>query len=91
MITRYHYRICIDSRRSLYELRYTNLRRLEHQARLTGPSQPQLCRGKRCYTTRQEAETVKTEQEIIDPELTLSIYQCLGCGTYHLTRLRIDK
>ncbi|MFZ1812717.1 MAG: hypothetical protein WAU02_04375 [Candidatus Saccharimonadales bacterium] len=62
----------------------------KHKVRLSGPSKPQLCGGKRSYGSRHEAETVKAEQEIIDPELTLSIYHCLDCHAWHLTRRRSD-
>lgn len=48
--------------------------------------QPRLCGGKRQYAHKHEAEQVKTEQEIINPELELSIYKCMTCGAWHLTR-----
>ena len=62
----------------------------KHKLRHTGPSKPQLCGGKRCYKTRTDADIVKTEQEIINPELTLNIYHCTMCGNYHLTRTTLQ-
>lgn len=59
---------------------------MKHKIRHAGPAKPQLCGGKRCYSTKQEAEQVKSEQEIINPELKLSVYKCITCGSYHLTR-----
>ncbi|TAH31892.1 hypothetical protein EYC58_04410 [Candidatus Saccharibacteria bacterium] len=59
---------------------------MKHKIRQTGPTTPRTCGGKRCYTTKQEAKHVKSEQEIINPELELSIYRCLTCSSYHLTR-----
>ena len=50
---------------------------------------PVLCQGKRCYTSKQEAEIVKSEQELLTRDLTLTIYRCqAGCGNWHLTRLQ---
>lgn len=58
----------------------------KHKIRYTGSNTPQSCGGKRCYRSRQETELVKTEQEIINPDLTLAIYHCVQCGQWHLTR-----
>lgn len=63
---------------------------MKHKIRHTGPAQPRTCGGKRCYGTKHEAELVKSEQEIINPELELSIYKCISCGSYHLTRRKND-
>ena len=47
---------------------------------------PKTCGGKRCYATRHDAEMVVEEKTIMQPELKLSVYRCLSCGEYHLTR-----
>jgi len=47
---------------------------------------PRTCGGKNCYSSKHEAETVKAEQEIMKPELELSVYHCHLCGQWHLTR-----
>ncbi|NCU40907.1 hypothetical protein EOL73_04085 [Candidatus Saccharibacteria bacterium] len=47
---------------------------------------PRTCGGKFCYRNRQEAEAVIKEKSILQPELELSIYRCLSCGSFHLTR-----
>ncbi|MFZ2494159.1 MAG: hypothetical protein WAW60_00085 [Candidatus Saccharimonadales bacterium] len=59
----------------------------KHKIRHAGPNKPQLCGGKHCYTTKRDAEMVIAEKEIIQPELQLTIYHCIQCGTYHLTRV----
>lgn len=58
----------------------------KHKVRHTGSVQPKLCGGKRCYSSRQEATIVKTEQEILTPGLALDVYHCVSCGSWHLTR-----
>ncbi|MBP7760417.1 hypothetical protein KA093_01330 [Candidatus Saccharibacteria bacterium] len=58
----------------------------KHKIRYTGPSKPRQCGGKNCYPTRHDAEMVRDEKAIIDPELQLDIYHCLDCATWHLTR-----
>lgn len=52
---------------------------------------PKLCGGKRCYTTRHDAEAVAEEKQIMQPELELSVYKCLSCGQFHLTRRRPER
>lgn len=47
---------------------------------------PKTCGGKHCYRTRHDAEMVVEEKKIMQPELELTVYRCLSCGTYHLTR-----
>lgn len=49
---------------------------------------PVLCGGKRRYASKQEAEQVAEEQELINfaEELELSVYRCISCGDWHLTR-----
>ena len=49
-------------------------------------SSPKTCGGKRCYATQHDAEMVVEEKAVIQPELELSVYRCLSCGEYHLTR-----
>lgn len=51
-------------------------------------SPPKMCGGKRCYRTHRDAEMVVEEKEILQPELELSIYHCLSCKQYHLTRVK---
>jgi len=51
---------------------------------------PKTCGGKYCYTTRQAAELVVEEKSITDPELELSIYHCVSCRQFHLTRVKTD-
>lgn len=47
----------------------------------------ETCSGKRCYSSKQQAETVKQEQELLQPGLELGIYRCQsGCSQWHLTR-----
>lgn len=58
----------------------------KHKIRHVGPSKPAMCASKRRYRTRAEAEVVKAEHEILTPDLELSIYRCLTCGDFHLTR-----
>lgn len=58
----------------------------KHKVRHAGSLTPKLCGGKRCYSTKKDAETVKHEQEILTPGLELSIYHCVTCGNWHLTR-----
>jgi len=65
---------------------YTKLMPQKHKIRHTGPNTPRLCGGKRSYATKSEAEIVKAEQEIITPDLSLSVYRCLQCTPWHLTR-----
>ena len=60
----------------------------KHKIRHAGSQTPQLCGGKRRYTSKQEAVLVKEEQEILTPGLELSIYRCIQCGSYHLTRAK---
>lgn len=64
---------------------------MKHKIRHTGPATPRLCGGKRCYPSKHEAELVKSEQEIITPGLELSIYRCISCGSYHLTRRKREN
>lgn len=59
---------------------------MKHKIRHAGSTTPRLCGGKRCYPSKHEAEIVKAEQEIINPDLTLSTYTCPECGQWHLTR-----
>lgn len=49
-------------------------------------SAPKKCGGKFCYATLQQAKLVVEEKNITNPEITLSIYRCLSCGEFHLTR-----
>lgn len=49
---------------------------------------PRLCGGKRCYSTKREAEQVKSEQELLTQDLELTIYRCIQCGQWHLTRTK---
>lgn len=58
----------------------------KHKIRHGGSQTPQLCGGKRCYISKQEAEIVKTEQELLTTDLTLDVYHCTACGKWHLTR-----
>ncbi|MDR1196815.1 MAG: hypothetical protein LBL08_00875 [Candidatus Nomurabacteria bacterium] len=53
------------------------------------PDHPK-CQNKNCYNSRQEAEKVKQEQELMDikQELKLKIYRCANCGKFHLTRAK---
>ena len=51
---------------------------------------PKLCGGKRCYSSKREAEHVREEQELLTHDLELSIYRCIQCGTWHLTRNKND-
>ncbi len=51
---------------------------------------PKLCGGKHCYATRHDAEQVVEEKSITDPELELSVYRCLTCRQFHLTRTKTD-
>lgn len=53
---------------------------------------PTLCSGKRRYATKQEAERVAEEQEILNfaDDLELSVYRCISCGGWHLTRNKKD-
>ena len=48
---------------------------------------PKSC-GKNRYKSKQEAETVGREQEIIfaSENLQLKVYLCSSCGGWHLTR-----
>ncbi|MGB3023777.1 MAG: hypothetical protein WBB39_03125 [Candidatus Saccharimonadales bacterium] len=62
----------------------------KHPIRYTGPSKPRQCGGKNCYTTRHDAEMVRDEKSITDPDIELAIYHCLECNTYHLTRRQSD-
>lgn len=48
--------------------------------------QPKRCGGKMCYPTKHQAEQVKLEQELRNHDLELSIYRCITCGDWHLTR-----
>ena len=59
---------------------------MKHKIRHTGPNTPRLCGGKRCYAHKYEAEQVKSEQELLTRDLELSIYRCLSCHEWHLTR-----
>jgi hypothetical protein len=45
------------------------------------------CGGKNCYNSRQEAEIVAHEQELLDVsgETKIAVYQCQFCGKWHLT------
>lgn len=58
----------------------------KHPIRHTGRSKPQQCSGKNCYMTRDDAELVRREQELLTPHLSLAIYHCMTCRSYHLTR-----
>jgi hypothetical protein len=44
--------------------------------------------GKNCYISRDEANAVAREQEIIfaGDDLRLKAYRCASCGNWHLTR-----
>lgn len=53
--------------------------------------QPRVCEGKRCYANKHEAELVKEEQEALKDDLELSIYRCLTCKQWHLTRTNRDN
>ena|GEM_PF-1571007 len=55
------------------------------------PADRQKSCGKNRYNSRQEAETVAREQEIINAseELKLEVYHCALCGGWHLTRSSI--
>ena len=48
--------------------------------------QPKKCGGKMCYPSKHQAEQVKEEQELRDQDLQLSIYRCISCSNWHLTR-----
>jgi hypothetical protein len=52
------------------------------------PAPPQKSCGKNCYKSRQEADAVAREQEIIfaRDDLELKSYHCVSCGGWHLTR-----
>jgi hypothetical protein len=51
------------------------------------PAKPVMCNGKRRYSNEREAESVKSEQELLTRDLELNVYRCsLGCGGWHLTR-----
>ena len=60
----------------------------KHKIRHAGSQKPHLCGGKRRYTSKEEALLVKEEQEVITSGLELSIYRCIQCGGYHLTRAK---
>ena len=60
----------------------------KHKVRHAGPSKPRQCGGKNCYLTKRDAELVRDEKTIIDPELELAIYHWIDCGSYHLTRVK---
>ncbi len=62
----------------------------KHKVRHAGPNKPRMCGGKRCYGSKSEASIVKHEQELLTDGLTLSIYHCTSCGSYHLTRSTTD-
>lgn len=50
---------------------------------------PKTCGGKYCYKTRQDAEQVIAEKEVMQPELTLTSYHCPQCHGWHLTRVKV--
>ena len=52
------------------------------------PAPPQKSCGKNCYKSREEAEIVAREQEIIfeTNDLKLKVYRCANCNSWHLTR-----
>jgi len=51
------------------------------------PADRQKSCGKNRYDSRQEAEIVAREQEVLDQldELRLKVYHCALCGGWHLT------
>jgi hypothetical protein len=53
------------------------------------PAPTQKSCGKNCYKSRQEADAVAREQEIIFAcdDLKLKSYRCAACGGWHLTKL----
>jgi len=62
-------------------------RRNRTQAILKFLQPPQKCGHKRRYTSPQEAEHVREEQELLNPGLELRVYKCVAdCGGWHLTR-----
>jgi hypothetical protein len=51
------------------------------------PADRPRCCGKNRYISRDEAERIGEEQELLTPGLSLAVYACLcGCGGWHLTR-----
>ncbi len=52
------------------------------------PDSPKYCGDKRAYASRQQAEAVKADQEIINTNLRLAVYRCINCGQWHLTRTK---
>jgi hypothetical protein len=51
---------------------------------------PRKCGGKMCYPSKHQAEVVKMEQELRN-HVELSIYRCIDCGNWHLTRSKNDE
>lgn len=49
---------------------------------------PHTCGEKRRYATERQAQTIREEQELLNPGLRLRVYKCMvpGCGGWHLTR-----
>lgn len=51
----------------------------------------QMCGSKRRYLTKQQAELVREQQELLNNELELKVYRChAGCKGWHLTRNKTD-
>lgn len=47
-----------------------------------------MCGGKNCYPSREHAEAVRDEQQLLVRDLELSVYRCHICRQWHLTRAR---
>jgi arylsulfatase A-like enzyme len=65
---------------------------MRNKKRFTPVRQQTSC-GKNCYQSREEADAVAREQEIIfiANDLKLKSYRCVACGSWHLTRLTDKK
>jgi hypothetical protein len=52
------------------------------------PTPPQKSCGKNRYNSKEEADTVAREQEVIfsQNDLKLKSYRCSSCGGWHLTK-----
>jgi hypothetical protein len=57
------------------------------------PIKPEQSCGKNRYNSKQEAETIAREQELIfaHEDLKLKTYHCAHCGGWHLTRSVKDE